>query len=599
MASVARTANRRLVTRLLPFLAWVGEWRDRAVVRADIIAGVTVALVLIPQSMAYAQLAGLPAYYGLYAAFLPPAIAALFGSSRQLATGPVALASLLTAATLGGMAPADSSQYVQAAILLALMVGVLRLMLGVLRLGVLVNLLSNPVVMGFTNGTAIIIATSQLHKLFGVDVISHAYHYQTVWYVCSRISVATHWPTVLMALFTLAVLFGLRIWKSRLPYVLIAAVIATIVSRFSGFTGAVVGEIPRGLPPVSVPHVDFALARQMLPGALTIVLLGLMEAMSIAKAIAVRTRQRIDIDQELIGQGMSNIVGSVTSSYAVSGSFSRSAVNFNSGAVTGMSSVVTSLVVGVSLLWFTPLLYFLPHCALAAIILAAVISLVRVQPIVFAWRVHPSDGIVAIVTFVLTLALAPHLHWAIAGGVGLSVALYLIRTMRPRVAVLSRHQDGTLRDADVHALFNCKHIAIIRFDAGLYFINCGYFEDKVLEVVADMSELKCVIVDAGGMNRIDSSGEQMLFTVVRHLRELGVDVCFSRVKDGLMHTFTKTGFVELVGPDRFFRWNQHAIDFAWGAMHCDHMTACPLYGALSNANHDAQAHDDDPGIVQH
>jgi SulP family sulfate permease len=328
----------------------------------------------------------------------------------------------------------------------------------------------------------------------------------------------------------------------------------------------------------------------MLPGALTITLLGLMEAMSIAKAMAVRTRQRINVNQELIGQGIGNLAGCLTHSYVVSGSFSRSAVNLNAGAVTGMSSVVTSIVVAVTLIWFTPLLYHLPQATLAAVILTAVITLIRVQPIRFAFRTYPFDGFIAVVTFVLTLVLAPHLHYAIGTGIALSIIGYLYRTMRPQTPVLSRHADGTLRDADMHQLPHCKHIAVIRFDAGLYFINSGYFEDRVLELVADMPDLRCLIVDAGGINRVDSTGEAMLFTLVERLKDQGIVLCFSRVKTGLMHAFDKTGFAELVGRENFFRWNQHAVEHAWRMTGCDHERDCPLYTDTPRVNYESDAY---------
>ena len=526
--------------RFLPFLRWFPF--SAATLRADLIAGITVALVLIPQSMAYAQLAGLPPYYGLYAAFLPPMVAVAFGSSHQLATGPVAIVSLLTAAALEPIAVAGSDAFVAYAVLLALMVGLFQLALGALRLGVLVNFLSHPVVIGFTNAAAIIIATSQLGKLFGVSVEKAPHHYETVWNTLLAAS-DTHWPTLALGVLAFAIILVLRRISPRIPTVLVAVVVTTLISWSIGYEnrreidpsqfynetvrslvndqlehfqqiistdtqiraaenkwsktrkqvgdddartlsalhqvdllrlraeelkksdkvnrkelqslhfrrvvaetndadryylkghvpadavtdsaiwrvvivngngkllvnagGAVVGEIPQGLPEFKFPRFDFDVFLQLLGSVIAISLIGFMEAISIAKAMAARTRQHLDANQELIGQGLANMVGSLFQSYPVSGSFSRSAVNIDTGAVTGFSSVVTGLVVVVTLLFFTPLLYHLPQATLAAVIIVAVMGLVSVRVFKQIWQVQPQDGLVAVVTFILTLLLAP------------------------------------------------------------------------------------------------------------------------------------------------------------------------------------------------
>ena len=571
---------RGLIHRLLPytpFTRWVGELRDGAVLRADLIAGVTVAMIIIPQSMAYAQLAGLPAIYGLYAAFLPPAVAALFGSSRQLATGPVAMASLISAAVVQTLAPPGSGDFITYSILLALMVGMLRIALGALRLGVLVNLLSSPVVVGFINAGALIIATSQLHYIFGVSVERGDYFYQTVWRLIEAAAGDTHWETLGMALLATAILLGLRNRKSsRLPYVLIAVVVTTLASWLVGYSGEVVGEIPRGLPSFRAPSIDLGVVPHLAMGAITITLVGLMEVMAIAKTIATKTKQQIDINQELIGQGVSNLVGSFFQSYAVSGSFARSVVNFNSGARTGFASVVTSLVVMITLLWFTPLLYHLPQATLAVIIVTAVASLIKIKSTIIAWRVQPQDGIVAVVTFLCTLALAPALHQGILIGVVLSLTTYLFRTMRPRVVCLARRPDGVLRDAETHELEADQKIAIIRFDGMLYFGDSSYFEDKVLEIVARLPELQYLIVDAGGINRVDATGEQTLRNLIERLRDIGVDVFFTRAKTPLKDVLERTGCMDYIGRDHFFSWNQHALEYLWERLGRQYRMRCPL-----------------------
>jgi SulP family sulfate permease len=410
--AVSKRDSQPFWLKFLPFMGWLGELKNKDTLRADLIAGITVALVLVPQSMAYAQLAGLPVYYGLYASFLPPMVAALFGSSRQLATGPVAVVSLMTAAALGPLAAGNPEGYLAYAVLLAFMVGAFQLFLGVFRLGVLVDFLSHPVVLGFTNAGAIIIATSQLSKLFGVTVEKAEHHYETVMRVVEAAMAHTHMPTLWMGLLSIAIMYGLKKYLPKIPNVLVAVAITTVLAwytDFKGAGGAVVGSIPEGLPGFALPVFDWDVMQQLIATAITISLIGFMEAIAIAKAMAARTRQRLDTNQELVGQGLSNMVAGCFSGYPGSGSFSRSAVNINAGAETGFSSVVTGIVVGVTLLFLTPLLYHLPQATLASVIIMAVINLVKFKPIVHAYKAQPHDGIVAVITFVLTLAVAPHL----------------------------------------------------------------------------------------------------------------------------------------------------------------------------------------------
>lgn len=665
------------IKQFLPFLAWLPELKNKQTLRADIIAGITVALVLIPQSMAYASLAGLPPYYGLYAAFLPPIVAAIMGSSRQLATGPVAVVSLLTAAALEPLATAGGDAYIAYAVLLALMVGLFQISLGLLRLGVLVNFLSHPVVMGFTNAAAIIIATSQLSKIFGVTVEKAEHHYETVWRVILAAIDNTHMMTFVMAVLAISIMVAIKKYAPKLPGVLIAVAITTVLSvsigfeqrmtvsqeqvtdnklqsmlgkqqmllsnieqlnakldsapeeakesiqsrvddlivdqrahlkdmkkqvlafvtakeegkqgslvtsevitdplvtdgkswEFDGFDdvggimlrsgGRVVGTIPEGLPSMRIPEMSWATIVQLLSAAIAIALIGFMEAISIAKAMATRTRQRLDTNQELVGQGLSNMVGSLFQSYAVSGSFSRSAVNIGAGAVTGFSSVVTGLMVLITLIWFTPLLYHLPQATLAAVIMMAVIGLVNVKHFKHTWNVYKSDGLIALLTFILTLAFAPHLENAIIIGVMLSLGVFLYKTMKPRVAILSRFHDGTLRDVDVNKLETCPHVSIIRFDGSLYFANVSYFEDIIMERSANKPDLEYIIVDGQGINQIDSTGEEMLATLARRLDKTGVKVLFANFKRQILLVLRDSGFFDDMGQERFFAHTELAID---------------------------------------
>lgn len=566
-------------SRLIPFRDWIGELKKPDVLRADLVAGITVALVLVPQSMAYAQLAGLPPYYGLYAAFLPGIVAALFGSSRQLATGPVAVVSLMTASALEPIAGANPELYIAYAVMMAAMVGIFQLGLGFLRLGVMVNFLSHPVVIGFTNAAAIIIGTSQLGKLFGVSVERADHTYITVYNTVIEAFHNTHLETMLMAILALGIMILLKRFLPKVPNVLTAVVVTTVISWWFDFEekgGKVVGIIPEGLPSISLPNLDFSIVTQLLGTIVAIAIIGFMEAISIAKAMAASTRQRLDANQELVGQGLGNLFSSMSQGYAVSGSFSRSAVNFSAGAKTGFSAVVTGAVVGITLLWLTPLLYHLPQATLAAVIIMAVVNLVKIEPIRHAWIVERQDAAVAIITFALTIIWAPHLDKGIAVGVILSLMLFLYRSMAPRVAVLSRDPDGSLRDADVRNLQTCRNISLIRFDGSLYFANTGYFEDKILERVALKPDLKFVIIDAEGINSIDATGEEMLSNLVDRLKDAGVELIFARAKKQLWDTFERTHLMDKLGSDHMFAIRTHAFKYAWNRLGDNHAETCPL-----------------------
>ena len=554
-----------LGANFIPFLEWSHELRASKVLKADLIAGSTVVLVLVPQSMAYAQLAGLPPHYGLYASFLPVVIAAIFGSSRQLATGPVAVISLLTASALGPIAVEGSAEYLGYAVSLALVVGLVQIILGVVRLGIMVAFLSHPVVIGFTNAAAIIIATSQLGKIFGVSVENAEHHYETVWMIVQAAAANPHWLTVGMAMLALLIMGGLRYFYPRMPGILIAVVVTILLSWSIGFEelgGKVVGSIPEGLPGFVLPELKFQMFIDLLGAAMAIALIGFAEAISVAKAMAVQTRQRLDADQELIGQGLSNITASMFQGYAVSGSFSRSAVNIESGAKTGFSSIVTGAMAGLTLLFLTPLLYHLPQATLAAVIIMAVAGLIHVRAVVDIWKVQKHDAIVTLVSFVLTLLYAPHLETGILAGILLSLGLYVYRTMHPRISILSRHKDGRLRDAETHILKQCPMVSIIQFDGSLFFANTSYFENRVLDLVASMPQLHFIIIDAVAINEIDATGEDMLRRLSRILVEQNIALLFTRTHTDIMDTFKKTGFA---GPDwvgHFFTTRDEAINYA-------------------------------------
>jgi MFS superfamily sulfate permease-like transporter len=323
--------------------------------------------------------------------------------------------------------------------------------------------------------------------------------------------------------------------------------------------GAVVGTIPRGLPQLSAPKLDLGIVRDLISMAIIISLLGFMEAISIAKAMAARTGQRLDANQELIGQGLANIVGSFAQSYPVSGSFSRSAVNIQAGAVTGLSSVFSSLVVVITLLFFTPLLYHLPQSVLAAIIMMAVVGLINISGFVHAWKAQRYDGVISVISFVCTLAFAPHLDKGIMIGVVLSLGSYLYRNMRPEMAVLSRTPDGHYRNAERWGLATCKHVAVIRFNSSLIFANVNYLEVEIMKEVSMMPELRHVLLVGNGMNELDASGEVMLSGMVSKLRAAGLDISFTGLNDHVIDVMKRTHLYEKIGEGNFYRSVAQAV----------------------------------------
>ncbi|MCL2458059.1 MAG: SulP family inorganic anion transporter [Desulfobulbus sp.] len=698
----------KLALRLFPFLAWFPI--TPLVLRADLIAGITGALVLVPKAMAYAQLSGLPLQFGLYTALIPAAIGALWGSSRQLATGPVAILALMTAAAVAPLALPGSEEYIGLVLLLSLMVGCIQLALGLVKLGSAVNFVSHPVVLGFTNAAALIIGFSQLDMILGIPKGRSDLFFKDVWEMLGCIPL-THLPTLAMAAISLALM--LLVQKIRVlakPGVLVVVALATLVSALIGFEhtatgriedvaapaaketiqgyntttqriedmsttvtnlttrlrqaekesdsraaadlryrlellgldikaaekesrnqlrdirtlyfvrtvpaegqpallyrvgaapegvqtdnhlwhikkaeqgtlklsggGDVVGAVPSGLPAFRLPAISFDGVLQLMSSALVIALVGFMESISMAKAMTGKTKQRLDPNQELIGQGLANIGGSFFQSYPACGSFTGSAVNLQTGAKTGLAMVVNGGFVAVTLLFLTPLLYHLPQAVLAANNLLAVSGLITFQAFRHTWKASRADGIVALVTFVVTLLAAPHLDKGVIIGALLAIGHYLYRTMAPRVAILGRYEDGTLRDVKYHPdLATSTRVVAIRFDGSLYFANIAHFEDAVLGAMADHREAKFLLVVADAINSIDSSGEEMLHNLVGQLQQSGVEVVFSGLKKQVLDVMRATGLYGFIGEQNIFSTEDQAL----AAISCwlgEESKACALF----------------------
>lgn len=529
----------------------------------DLMAGITVALVAIPQSLAYAQLAGVPAYFGLYAALVPTIVGALFGSSRQLSTGPVAMTSLLTAASVAPLAAHGSAQFYAYVILLALISGIIQVALGAMRIGVLLNFLSHPVLMGFINAAAIIIGLSQLPTLLGIATRQSDHFLLDIWQVVSHLD-AMHKLSLGFGVTALLLLLAFRRLAPKLPGVLITVVTLTLLSYAVGYAemgGRVVGEVPAGLPGLGLPMLDWQATVALTPAGFIIALISFMEAMSSAKVIAIQTRQPWNENKELIGQGLAKIAAAFSQSMPVSGSFSRSALNLSAGARTGLASAIAAICVMLTLLFFTSLLYHLPKPVLAAIIMVAVFGLINFRAIRNAWRANRDDGIASIVTFLSTLAFAPNIQNGIIGGIILSLGLLLFRMMRPRVASLGRHADGTLRDARQHGLSPLhSQVGAIRFDGALRFVNVSYFEDALLAIERETPNLSHILVKCSGINGLDASGVFALQNLVDRFRNNGIKLIFSGLKKQVYEVMDRTGLIDRIGAENVFATDRAALD---------------------------------------
>jgi len=541
--------------------------------KADIVAGLTVSLVAIPQSLAYAQLAGVPAYYGLYAALIPTLMGALFGSSNQLSTGPVAMTSLLTAASVAPLAAQGTDLFYSYVILLALISGLIQIAFGAMRAGILLNFLSNPVLMGFINAAAIIIGLSQLPTLMGIPTAQSAHLLLDISQVVLHLD-QLHLPSLAFGLAAMTLLISFKQFAPRIPGVLVTVVILTFVSYWIGYGsmgGSVIGVVPGGLPTLSVPPFDWQATVALLPAGFVIALISFMEAMSSCKVISIKTRQPWDENRELIGQGLAKVAAAFSQSMPVSGSFSRSALNLASGARTPLASIISAMFVLLTLLFFTSLLHHLPKPVLAAIIMMAVLNLINFESIRNAWQASKDDGVAAIITFIATLAFAPNIQNGILTGILLSLALLLFRMMRPRVAVLGKHSDTTLRDAVLHKLPPLHPgLGAIRFDGALRFVNVSYFENALLKLERENPEMVCILVQSSGINQIDASGIEMLRNLLERLKSNGIQLTFSSVKHQVSKVMSNTGLIDQIGHKNIFATDKDAVEEL-----CDRLNQSP------------------------
>lgn len=544
---------------VFPVLGWWARYTPERMSN-DAVAAFIVAIMIIPQSLAYAMLAGLPPHIGMYASILPLVAYAIFGTSSALCVGPVAVISLMTASALAKIALPGSSEYMVAAIALALLVGVIMLAMGLFRLGLIANLLSHPVISGFITASGLLIAAGQLKHILGINAEGDGLH-QLLPALLQNVS-QTNVPTLVLGLATLSFLvWARRSLKDRLirfglnrraaeilgKAAPVAAVIATSLAAWAlGLASAgvkVVGELPTGLPPLSMPRLDLVLWTQLLSSALLISLVGFVESVSVGQALAAKRRERIDPDQELIGLGAANIAAAFTGGYPVAGGFSRSVVNYDAGASTPIAGAMTAAVLALIAMTLMPVLYYLPQATLAATIMVAVLSLVDFDALRRTWAYSRSDLWAMLGTILLTLSSGVEV--GIVTGVVLSILLHLWRTSRPHIAIVGQ-VPGTehFRNVRRHDVITCPTIVSVRVDESLYFPNARFLEDKIAEIVADNQQVKHVILVCPAINHIDASALESLEAINRNLKDAGVSLHLSEVKGPVMDRLKRSHLLE-------------------------------------------------------
>ncbi len=548
----------------LPFLLWFRNYSKEAFLR-DLIAGVTVSAVYVPQSMAYAMLAGMPPIHGLYVAFIATIVAAIFGSSRFLNTGPVAMTCLLSASVLYGLDFEPMTEtWIKYMALLALMVGIIRLTVGLFKLGFIVDLISNSVVIGFTSAGALVIALSQFGHLFGYQIERSTHIFDVVVDLVSKLEMTNPY-TLSIGVLAYAIIWGSRKISKYLPGALIAVIVTSLLVytfRLYEKGVSIVGNVPQGLPSPELPPLDFDVMSKMWGGAFVVAFFGLIEAVAIAKTLAIRVGDKWDPNQELIGQGLANIAVSFFKGFPAGGSFSRSSLNYALNAKTPLASVISGALVGLTLFLVAPAFYYLPKASLAAIVLSAVINLIRPQDILKLYRINRIDGIVAGLTFASVFFM--DLWVAITLGIVLSLGSFVYKTMYPRILTLTRDPNTrTFVNAEKSGLPECPQILFIRPNMSIYFGNAQYVYDyilsKVEEEITKGRPLRFVLIDMEAVNYVDATGAQTIVRLVKDLKRMGVEVAFANIGCDAYTVLENAGFVEAVNPDLVFEAKGQAI----------------------------------------
>ncbi|MBE7420423.1 MAG: SulP family inorganic anion transporter [Ideonella sp.] len=553
------------LSRLLPFLRW---WPrvDRASLHADAVAGFTGGIVLVPQGVAFATIAGMPPEYGLYAAMLPAIVAALWGSSWHLVSGPTTAISIVVFATIGPLAEAGSARFVELVLTLTLLVGVFQLALGALRLGTLVNFVSHTVVVGFTAGAAVLIAVSQVKNFFGLPIPRGAPVHEVLTTLIARAGDINPWITA-VAVVTVLASIAFKRWWPRVPHMIAAmlaggvaaAAINALLPGGAARSGvASIGALEIGLPPLSAPDLSPGTIEKLVPIALAVALLALTEAVSIARAIALKSGQRIDGNQEFIGQGLSNLAGAFFSGYASSGSFNRSGLNFTSGARTPLAAVFSALFLLLIVLFLAPLAQWLPTAAMAGILFVVAWGLIDFHHIAEILRSSRQEAAVLIATFVATLTL--DLEFAIYIGVLLSLMLYLNRTSRPPLEdVKPDAAHATLVFNSTTGLPDCPQLKIVRLNGSIFFGAVNHLQEALQGIDERNPSQRHLLLVATGINFVDLAGAQLLGQEARRRRALGGGLYLYNLKDEPRRMLERCGQLEAIGRENVFALGEDAI----------------------------------------
>ena len=555
--------------KYIPALSWLSNYQSKHL-SGDITAGIIATSLLIPQAMAYALLAGLPPQIGLYASIFPAIIYPLLGTSRVLAVGPVAVDSLMVAAAIAKLAPQGSSEYLALAITLAFLVGIIEIGMGVLRMGFLVNFLSRSVISGFISGTAIIIGFSQVKHLLGLKIPSTESFFDLLTLIGSKIT-EINWITLSLGLTSVGILLYfnqplvkllkqkgwsdqkiLPISKSAPLLVVILGTLLVAIFRWDQGLGIkIVGMVPSGLPPLTMPSFDLQTWRSLLPAALAIALVGYIEGFSGAQALASKRREKIDPNQELIAFGAANLSAAFAGGFPVTGGVSRSVVNFAAGANTGLASIITGILVAITVMFFTSWFYFLPQTCLAATIITAVYKLIDFATLKRMWNYDKADAIAWLVTFSAVLWLG--VEKGIIFGVMVALSLHLWHTSRPHIAIVGRLGDSEhFRNVRRYDVKTSPQVLAIRVDASLYFANAKYMENFLNREISDRPDVTSIVLVCSAVNLIDASALEVLESLIADLKTVGINFYFSEVKGPVMDKLLNIGFVDYVGRDRFF-----------------------------------------------
>ncbi len=538
----------------IPIISWLGNY-DKRNLGSDITAGLTVGVMAIPQGMAYGMLAGLPPIYGLYTSLVPVFIYALFGTSRHLVIGPAAMGSFLVAAGVSVLAIPGTPEYIQLALLLTLFVAVVQFLLGVFKMGFLLNYLSQPVLSGFISAAALIIFFSQLKHFTGIDIPRSHHIHDVIIHAIRHIS-ELNMPTFILGLCSTAIILIIRKFRRSIPGALIAVIFGIIAIYFFKFNELgvkIIGSVPEGLPKFSIPNFDLETVIPLLPSTFTIALIGILSSLALGKAMQTKHKNYdISANQEMRALGLANFFGSFFSSIPAAGSFSRTAVNDQAGAKTALSSIVAVILIGLTLLFLTPLFYYLPNSILASIIMVAIVSLVDIKEAKYLWYANKKDFSLLIITFLATL------FWGIEQGilVGISLSLLIVtyESTRPHISILGRVPNTNYyKDlARFEELEDREDVLIIRFSGKLYFANAAGFKDKLTKAAKEKGDaLELIIINAKSITDIDSTAIHTLQDIYRYYKNEGIDVCYSGMIGPVRDAFHRGGLLSLIGETHF------------------------------------------------